>query len=289
MSDIVSKAPLLNKKVRRSLRSIGIHALTIAVLIPILFPFYWLVVSTLQDGRSIIAIPPKLFPGHFSLYFVTRVFREFGVLQFLWNSVFLSGVSTFLTVGIACFAAFSFTMYRFRLRQTFSKLVLFVYMFPQILIIIPIYLLLSKVGLINTQFGVMLCYIAFELPICIWVLQSYFETIPKDLVDAAEIDGLKKRATLWYVFIPVALPGLAASSVMTFIGIWNNFLLANTLLIDEAKKTLPVMVYDFASRDSMLQGDVLAASLIVCVPSFFFALFAQKYLVGGLTAGSVKA
>ena len=120
-------------------------------------------------------------------------------------------------------------------------------------------------------------------------MQSYFETIPRDLIDAAEIDGLRRIQTLPKIFLPVALPGLAASGIMTFIGIWNNFLLANTLLIDESKKTLPVIVADFASRDSMLQGDVLAASLIVCVPSFFFALFAQKYLVGGLTNGAVKA
>ena len=116
----------------------------------------------------------------------------------------------------------------------------------------------------------------------------YFETIPSDLIEAAEIDGLAKIQTLWHIFLPVALPGLAASGIMTFIGIWNNFLLANTLLIDESKKTLPVVIADFSSRDSMLQGDVLAASMIVCIPSFLFALFAQKYLVGGLTSGSVK-
>ena len=174
------------------------------------------------------------------------------------------------------------------MKETFSKMVLFVYMFPQILIIIPIYLMMSKMGLINTYKGLILCYIAFELPICIWTMQSYFETIPSDLIEAAEIDGLAKIQTLWHIFLPVALPGLAASGIMTFIGIWNNFLLANTLLIDESKKTLPVVIADFSSRDSMLQGDVLAASMIVCIPSFLFALFAQKYLVGGLTSGSVK-
>ncbi|MEG0146805.1 MAG: carbohydrate ABC transporter permease, partial [Clostridia bacterium] len=195
---------------------------------------------------------------------------------------------TFCTLVIACLAAFSYKAYKFRAKETFSKLVLFVYMFPQILIIIPLYLLMSKLGLINTYRGLILCYIAFELPICIWTMQSYFDTIPRDLIEAAEIDGLARISTLWYVFLPVALPGLAASGIMTFIGIWNNFLLANTLLIDEAKKTLPVVIADFSTRDNMLQGDVLAASMVVCVPSFFFALFAQKYLVGGLTNGAVK-
>mgnify|MGYP000255460561 CR=1 FL=1 len=160
---------------------------------------------------------------------------------------------------MACLAAFSYKAYEYRMKETFSKMVLFVYMFPQILIIIPIYLMMSKMGLINTYRGLVLCYIAFELPICIWTMQSYFETIPSDLIEAAEIDGLAKVQTLWHIFLPVALPGLAASGIMTFIGIWNNFLLANTLLIDEAKKTLPVVIADFSSRDSMLQGDVLAS------------------------------
>jgi ABC-type glycerol-3-phosphate transport system permease component len=263
--------------------------LVVLALIPVLFPVYWLFISALQSPLSIISIPPKLFPHDFSSYFVSKVFSQFGIGRYLFNSVFLSVSSTLLTLFVACFAAFSYTVYRYTMRETFSKLVLFVYMFPQILIIIPIYLLLSKVGLINTFAGVMLCYIAFELPICIWTMQSYFETIPRDLVDAAEIDGLTRIGTLWYVFLPVALPGLAAAGIMTFIGIGNNFIRATTLLIDASKKTLPVIVADFASRDNMMQGDVLAASLVVCIPSFFFALFAQKYLVGGLTSGAVKA
>jgi multiple sugar transport system permease protein len=256
-------------------KGIGIHVLAIAALIPVMFPLYWLVMSALQSPQTIIQIPPKLFPTNFSLYFVKKIFAEFGIGRFLFNSVFLSVVSTVVTLAVACLAAFSYKAYTYRMKETFSKLILFVYMFPQILIIIPVYLLLSNMQLINTYFGLILCYTAFQLPLCIWTMQSYFDTIPRDLIDAAEIDGLARISTLWHIFLPVALPGLAASGIMTFIGIWNNFLLANVLLIDEAKKTLPVVIADFSTRDSMLQGDVLAASLIVCVPSFFFALFAQ--------------
>lgn len=280
---------MTSKHNRKKYETIIVHVLAVSATLITLFPIYWLVMSALQSPQSIISIPPKLFSTDFSSYFINKVFSEFGIGRYLFNSVFLSIFSTFLTLVIACFAAFSYTNYQFRLKERFSKLVLFVYMFPQILIIIPIYLLMSNLGLINSYVGLILCYIAFELPICIWTMQSYFATIPKDLVDAAEIDGLHKISTLWYVFLPVALPGLTAAGVMTFIGIWNNFLLANTLLIDESKKTLPVVIADFASRDSMMQGDVLAASLVVCIPSFIFALFAQKYLIGGLTSGAVKA
>ena len=162
-------------------------------------------------------------------------------------------------------------------------------MFPQILIVVPLYILMSRVGLINTYLGLILAFMAFEMPICIWIMQSYFETIPRDLIDAAEIDGLPRIKTLWYIFLPVALPGLSAAGMMTFIGVWNNYLLANILLVSMESKTLPVIIADFSSRDTAHQGVILASSLIVCIPSFLFALFAQKYLVGGLTTGAVKS
>ena len=278
----------LTRKQKLLIKDIGLHAAVVLALVPVLFPIYWLVVSALQTPATITQIPPQLVPSTLSLHFVNTVFSEFNIGRFLFNSVFLSVVSTFLTLVVASFAAFSHRAYSYKMKENFSKMVLFVYMFPQILIIIPLYLLMANLGLINTWHGLIFVYLAFELPICIWILQSYFETIPKDLIEAAEIDGLARVKCLWHIYLPVALPGLAASGVMTFISVWNNFLLANTLLIDEDLMTLPVIIADFATRDGMMQGDVLAASLLVCIPAFFFALFAQKFLVGGLTGGSVK-
>lgn len=279
----------MKKRINNKLQTVLVNLLAVFAIIPVLFPIYWLFVSAFQSPQTIIQIPPKLFSHTFSLYYLKEVFSEFGVGRFLFNSVYLAVVSTFLTLVVASLAAFSYTVYKYKAKETFSKAILFVNMFPQILIIIPLYLLMSKMGLINSWKGLILCYIAFQMPICVWTIQAYFETIPRELIDAAEIDGLTRLQTLPKIFIPVALPGLAASGIMVFIGVWNNFILANTLLIDEVRKTLPVVVVDFASRDSMFQGDVLAASLIICIPSFMFALFAQKYLVGGLTDGSVKA
>lgn len=279
----------MTKKQRYFTKSFIIHALAILSMIPIVFPVYWLAISVLQAPTSIISIPVKLFPTNFSLYHLSFVFSEFNVGRHLLNSVIISVVSVICTLAVACLAAFSYIAYRFKLRETFSRMILFIYMFPQILIIVPIYVLMSRIGLINTYLGLILCYMAFEMPICIWTMQAYFETIPRDLIDAAEIDGLSRIRTLWHIFLPVALPGLSASAIMTFIGIWNNFILANTLLIKLSTKTLPVIIVDFATRDSSQQGIILAASLVVCIPSFIFAVFAQKYLVGGLTSGAVKS
>jgi multiple sugar transport system permease protein len=273
---------------QRMVRDVGLHVLVVAVMVPILFPFYWLAVSALQEPANLISIPPRLVPKQLSLHYVRVVFGQLGMGRFLFNSVYISLLTMFLTAVLAALAAYSHTVYSYRGRETASKLVLFVYMFPQILVVIPLYILLTRTGLINTHHGLILAMMAFELPVGIWVLQAYFETIPRDLLDAANIDGLSKLRALWYVYVPVSLPGLAASAVMTFIGVWNNYLLPNTFLIQERLRTLPVVIADYNSREGSHIGEVLAASLIVAIPSFLFALFAQRYLVGGLTAGATK-
>ena len=283
-----SVAPIRREPLKVRLKVWGLHLLVVLVMIPTLFPFYWLAVSALQTPQTLISIPPRLVPKQLSLHFVRDVFGTLGIGRFLFNSVYLSLVSTVLTAFLASMAAYSYTVYTFRGRETASKLVLFVYMFPPILVVIPLYVLLSRVGLINTHHGIVIAFLAFELPVAIWVLQAYFSTIPRDLLDAATIDGLSKLRALWHVYVPVSLPGLAACSVMTFIGVWNSYLLPNTFLIQERLRTLPVVIVDYANREGTYIGQTLASSLVVAIPSFLFAVFAQRYLVGGLTAGATK-
>jgi multiple sugar transport system permease protein len=287
--DSTDRIRMSRGELKKEMARWGVHILVVAVLIPVLFPFYWLAVSALQRPDTILSVPPHLIPKSLSLHYIQEVFGRLGIGRFLYNSVYLSVLSTVLTVALASLAAYSYTAYRFRFKETASRLVLFVYMFPQILVVIPLYILLTRTRLINTHHGLILTYMAFQLPVCIWVLQAYFSTIPRDLLDAGTIDGLSRLRALWHIFLPVALPGLAASAVMTFIGVWNNFLLANTFLIDENLRTLPVIIVDYNTREGSATGEVLASSLIVAIPSFLFALFAQRYLVGGLTAGATKA
>lgn len=282
------RGPARSEPLGSRLKVWGLHLLVVLVMVPTLFPFYWLAVSALQTPQTLITIPPRLIPRQLSLHFVRDVFSTLRIGRFLWNSVYLSLVSTAIVAILAALAAYSHTVYSFRGRETASKIVLFIYMFPQILVVIPLYVIMSRAGLINTHHGLIVALVAFELPVAIWVLQAYFSTIPRDLLDAANIDGLSKLKALWHVYVPVSLPGLAACAVMTFIGVWNNFLLPNTFLIQERLRTLPVVIVDYATREGTYIGQTLASSLVVAVPSFLFALTAQRYLVGGLTAGATK-
>ena len=273
---------------RRTRDSIIVHGLLLALMIPLLFPFYWMVASSVKPFIELLAIPPTFIPQDWSLAPYRQLFTEFNILVYFRNSIVLALSAAFLTAFFAVLAAYSFSMYEYKGRLAFARLVLFIYMFPQILVVIPLYLVLTQLNLINTHTGVLIIYIAFNLPIAIWILKAYFSSIPKALIEAAEIDGSTKVGALFRIVIPIAVPGIAAAAILAFIGSWNEFLFANIFLVSDRLRTFPVVIVDYNTRDAVQWNQILAASFLICIPSFLFALFAQRYLVSGLSQGSVK-
>lgn len=255
----------------------------------LLFPFYWMIASSLKGPEDLLSIPPAFVPPRPSLHFYHQVFSQLHLETFFQNSVILSLSTALATVVLASLAAYGVLAYRFAARTLVARLILFVYMFPPILVVIPLYILLSRVRLINTHPGLLVTYVAFNLPVAIWVLRAYFSSIPWELVEAGQVDGLSRLDALWRIILPLALPGLAAAAILAFIGAWNEFLFANTFLIAERLKTLSVIIVDFNTREGTLRGEILASSVVIAIPSFLFALFAQRYLVSGLTAGATKS
>ncbi len=272
---------------RRTDRLVNLAAIgTFAVL---LFPFYWMIVSSVKGPEDLLSIPPSFVPLRLSLHFYHELFHQLHLEVFFKNSVELSLSTAIITVVLASLAAYGLLAYRFAGRALFARLILFIYMFPPILVVIPLYILLSRVHLINTHPGILLTYVAFNLPVAIWVLRAYFGSIPWELVEAGLVDGLSKLDALRRIVLPLALPGLAAAAILAFIGAWNEFLFANTFLIAERLKTLSVIIVDYNTREGTLRGEILASSVVIAIPSFLFALFAQRYLVSGLTAGATKS
>jgi ABC-type glycerol-3-phosphate transport system permease component len=259
------------------------------LLIPILFPFYWMVISSVKTFVELLAIPPTLWPQQWNWNVYGELFSRLHISVYFRNSVVLALLTALLSTFGAALAAYSFTTYRYWGRHTCSRLILFIYMFPQILVVIPLYILLTNVGLINTHIGLLVTYLAFQLPVCIWVLKAYFTTLPIEMLEAAQVDGLTKVGVLFRMVLPLAAPGIAAASILAFIGAWNEFLFANVFLVDDTLKTLPVVIVDYHTRESVQWTQILASSTVISIPSFLFALFAQKYLVSGLTAGAVKS
>ena len=265
-----------------------VHLVVILVLVIMLFPVYWLISSSFKTYAGLYSLSPSIIPKEISLDFYRATFSELDIGRFLFNSLYLALLTGIITTFVGSLAAFSTIAYRYRGRLFFAQFVLFLYMFPPILAVIPLYVLLTRVRLINTHPGLLLLYVAFNAPVVIWVLRSYFVGIPHELVDAGLVDGLSKIGVLFRIIYPVAMPGIAAVIILAFIGAWSEFLFANTFIVSEELKTMPVIVVQYSFQDNISWGQILASSTLLIIPSFFFATFAQRYLVSGLSAGAVK-
>ncbi len=206
----------------------------------------------------------------------------------LFNSVIVSLVTTLLGVFLACTAAYAFSRFRFPGRRAGLLSFLVIQMFPGTMMMIPLYLLIDKLGLLDQLLGLILVYSTTSVPFCVWTLKGYFDTIPRELEESAIVDGASRFRIFWSIIIPLARPAIAVTALFSFMTAWNEFILAATFMNDETATTLPVMLNGFVSETNVEWGHFAAGAIIVSIPvvALFFAL--QRHLVGGLTAGGVK-
>lgn len=206
----------------------------------------------------------------------------------LWNSLWVSLASTLVGVALSVSAAYAFSRFRFPGRKASLMAFLVTQMFPGTMMMIPLYILLDTFGLLDQSLGLILVYATTSLPFCVWMLKGYFDTIPKDLEEAALIDGATRFQIFWRVILPLARPAIAVTALFSFMTAWNEFVLAKTLMSRETLYTLPVVLKGYVGKEDVQWGHFAAGAIIVSVPvmALFFAL--QRQLVSGLTAGAVK-
>ncbi len=257
----------------------------IAILIT-LFPIYWIFNIALKTQRDAFAVPPKwsFTPiwDHFENVLNNRAYMEAFANTVV---VTLVGVLLALVMGVLC--AYAMERFRFRGRGLFGVWLLLAYMLPEFLYIIPMYALYQQVGLYDTHFGLALVYQVHSLPFAIWMLRSFFRDVPQELDDSARIDGCGYWGILWRIYLPVTAPGIAATGILTAIWIWNELTIAQALTFARAD-TITVAVASFRGYAAVRWGEMAAASLLAIAPMLIFAVFAQRYIVKGLTLGSVK-
>lgn len=265
-----------------------LYATATTLLVVGAFPLFWMLSTALKPSGEIFATPPALVPAHPTLENFRRLFADTHFTVFFENSVFVAGATVVLTLSVASLGAYGLTRYRFRGRETVAAVILMTYMFAPIMIIIPFYILVKQLGIVNTRLALVLSYTTFCLPFCLWVLRAFFQSIPLELEEAALVDGAHRGKAVWYVVLPLALPGLIAAAIFTFILAWNDFLFALVLITSDELKTLPVGVNDLFNATIVDWGMIMAAGVMITLPTVLFFAAVQRYLVQGWGAGGVK-
>jgi multiple sugar transport system permease protein len=266
-------------------RVLSYATLGIAVAL-ILFPVYWMIITSLKLPREIYRVP-SLWPNVFTLDNYETLFEK-GFLVAIRNSLIVASIVTLISVLISAFAAYSMVRFRYRFRGVIGRLILFAYLTPTSLLFIPLSIVMANLGLGNSLHGLILVYLTFSLPLSTWLLQGYFRGVPRELEEQGMIDGLSRFGALIRIVLPLSAPGLAAVSIFTFTGAWNELLLALVLVTSESQRTAPLALNYLITSDVLPWGPLMAGAVVSSVPLMILYFIAQRFMVQGMTAGSVK-
>jgi ABC-type glycerol-3-phosphate transport system permease component len=253
-----------------------------------LFPIYWVVITSLKPRSEIYTRTPDPWPSDPQWDHYPRVLGEGRVGQALLNSLIVASGTMVICVLVSALAAYVLARYRVRLTRILLVLVLITQMFPLVVLVIPLFVTMRKAGLLGTYWSLIITYLAFSVPLGIWVMRGFILSIPDELEHAARIDGATRLGALLRVVLPLAAPGLATTAVLAFLEGWKEFLLALTFLTDEDKKTAPLILQTFVGRGDTDWAAVMATSVLYTLPIVILFLVARRHLMTARTAGAVK-
>ncbi|MEZ5668941.1 MAG: carbohydrate ABC transporter permease [Alphaproteobacteria bacterium] len=260
----------------------------ILLLLVCLFPFWWMSLSSIKTLRELYTVPPIWWPDMPTWENYEKVLFESNVPRYFLNSVVISVGSTGLALILAVFASYGFARFNFKGKPLLQACVLIGQLLPTAAIIVPLFITLRVLGLVNTYWGLILVYMIITLPLSVWMLTSYFKAIPAELEEAAIIDGASRMGVLFRITLPLSIPGVVAVVVYAFVTTWNEFIFALCFATDSSVKTLPIGLAEFSTEFNTDWGAVMAASLVMTLPIALLFLAMQRLFIGGLTAGATK-
>jgi multiple sugar transport system permease protein len=261
----------------------------IAYMVFLAFPLLFLLTAAFKTPRDLMSPTPGFLPSSLNLDNFVQAIEKAGLFAAAGNSLIVGTATTVLVTVITLPAAYALVRFRTKLRAFATGWILLSQVFPFILIIIPLFLLMKNIGLINNLLGLVLVYTVWSMPFALWMLQGYIAGIPAELEEAAAVDGASRLRTLAMIVLPLLAPGLVATSLFTFINAWTEFFFALVLIQDPNLQTLPLTLARFIGAEGQVQlGQLAAAALLACVPSLVFFLLIQKRLTSGLLSGAVK-
>ena len=261
------------------------HILLVGATIVAIFPLIWIIISSVKGKGELTQFPTRFWPEQFTFdYFV----HDLHFIDNIKNSLLLALTTTVIAIIISAMAAYGIVRFFPKLGAIMSRLLVITYIFPPILLAIPYSIAIAKVGLTNSLFGLMMVYLSFSVPYAVWLLVGFFQTVPIGIEEAARIDGANKFVTFYKIVLPIVAPGIVATAIYTFINAWNEFLYALILINDTSKMTVAVALRSLNGSEILDWGDMMAASVIVVLPSIIFFSIIQNKIAKGLSEGSVK-
>jgi N,N'-diacetylchitobiose transport system permease protein len=283
------------RRASRKTKRFALNGIGLIVALVTLFPIFWMVSTAFKPSGELFSLTPHPVPLHPTLRNFSEVMNGHaaGLGISFWvfarNSLFVTIVTVALASVVSLLAAVAVARFRFRFRATFLIMLLIVQMLPAQAMVIPLFIDFRGIGLLDSLVGLILIYSAQALPLSIWLLRNFVAAVPRDLEEAAAIDGAGPVRVFWRILFPLVAPGLVATSIFAFITAWNEFIFALTFLgTDQGKYTLPIYVQYFFGRGTADWGGIMAASTLYTIPVMLFFLFVQRRMVGGLVAGAVK-
>ncbi len=273
----------------RKILLVGAHRIAILLFVLFaLFPIFWLVKVSVTPNDLLYSEGVRLWPSRMTFDHFSHVLNNSSFPLFFRNSLIVSGSTAIIVTLLASLSGYALSRFNFRAKYWIVALMLLTQMFPLVMLIAPIYKIMAPLGLTNSLIGLIIVYSAFNVPFATFLMQSFFDGIPKDLEEAAKIDGATQFMAFRQIILPLTLPGIAATLGFVFTAAWSELLFALMLISGNDSATFPVGLLSFVSKFSVDFGQMMAAGVLALIPACVFFFLIQRYLVQGLTAGAVK-
>ena len=279
---------MVMKKRSRIMRTTATYGILMIALLWTIFPIYWMIKSSITVNEEMYVARPPLFSNVITFDHYIDLIYNTSFMHNVWNSFVIAVITTIICLAIGILGSYAMTRLKYPGRSFFRNSIIISYLMPTAVLFVPMYVFVSSLGFYDNKYALLIIYPTFVVPYCCYMLISYFKAIPYALEEAALIDGCNRLQTLWYIIMPIALPGIAVVATFAFTMAWNEYLYAMIMTTSNVQKTATVAISGFKYADSAIWGRIMSASVVCSLPVTLLYIVAQSMLISGKYEGSVK-